>query len=69
MNKLLSTLLALFVASATSFAYAQATPAAPQAPKSQAPGNAPAGPAALQAKIAMCLGWRAPLSSRARRCS
>ncbi|MBK0391754.1 c-type cytochrome [Ramlibacter algicola] len=56
MNKLLSTLLALFVASATNFAHAQATPAAPQAPQSQAPGNAPAGPASLQAKIAMCLG-------------
>ena len=56
MNKLLSTLLALFVASATTFAHAQVTPAAPQAPRSQAPGNAPAGPASLQAKIAMCLG-------------
>jgi cytochrome c553 len=56
MNKLLSTLLPLIVASVTTFAHAQATPAAPQAPQSQASGKAPAGPASLQAKIAMCLG-------------
>ena len=59
MNKLLSTLLALIVASATGFAHAQApAPAnAPAAkPPAEAPGKAPAGPASLQAKIAMCLG-------------
>ena len=61
MNKLLSTLLALIVASATGFALAQA--AAPSAasaakPPAEAPAkqSAPAGPASLQAKIAMCLG-------------
>lgn len=61
MNKLLSTLLALIVASATGFAHAQApAPAgAPNAkPDAAAPakGSVPAGPASLQAKIAMCLG-------------
>src|SRR6476469_701181 len=59
MNKLLSTLLALIVASATGFALAQAPAAAPAAkPLAEAPGKqaAPAGPASLQAKIAMCLG-------------
>lgn len=59
MNKLLSTLLVLIVASATGFAHAQApAPAnAPAAkPPAEAPGKAPAGPASLQAKIAMCLG-------------
>jgi cytochrome c553 len=61
MNKLLSTLLALVVASATGFALAQA-PAATPAPAAKAPAetpgkqSAPAGPASLQAKIAMCLG-------------
>ena len=61
MNKLLSTLLALIVASATGFAHAQAPApaAAPNAkPDAAAPakGSVPAGPASLQAKIAMCLG-------------
>ena len=61
MNKLLSTLLALVVASATGFAFAQAAApsAAPAAsPPAAAPArqSAPAGPASLQAKIAMCLG-------------
>lgn len=46
MNKLLSTFLALVVASVTNLAHAQAAPAAP----------APASPASLQAKIAVCLG-------------
>jgi cytochrome c553 len=61
MNKLLSTLLALVVASATGFALAQAPAAAP-APSAKPPAetpskqSAPAGPASLQAKIAMCLG-------------
>jgi cytochrome c553 len=61
MNKLLSTLLALIVASATGFAHAQAPASAP-APAAKPPAetpakeSAPAGPAALQAKIAMCLG-------------
>ena len=57
MNKLLSTLLALIVASATGFAHTQATAPAAK-PPAEAPGKqaAPAGPASLQAKIAMCLG-------------
>jgi len=55
MNKLLSTLLALIVASATGFAHAQSAPPA-SAPAAAAKGAAPAGPASLQAKIAMCLG-------------
>jgi cytochrome c553 len=59
MNKLLSTLLALIVASATGFAHAQAPASASAAkPPAETPAkqSAPAGPAALQAKIAMCLG-------------
>ena len=63
MNKLLTTLFALLVASATGFAHAQAAPAAPApgaaasaAAASNAKQSAPASPASLQAKIAMCLG-------------
>ena len=61
MNKLLTTLFALVVASATGFAHAQASApaAAPAAkPPAEAPAKAaaPASPASLQAKIAMCLG-------------
>jgi cytochrome c553 len=59
MNKLLSTLLALVVASATGYSHAQAPAAAPAAkPPAEAPAkqSAPAGAASLQAKIAMCLG-------------
>lgn len=58
MNKLLSTLLALIVASATGFAHAQASAPAAK-PPAEAPGSkqaVPAGAASLQAKIAMCLG-------------
>ena len=51
MNQLLTTLMALVVASATGFAHAQA-PSAPAA----ASAVTPTSPAALQAKIAMCLG-------------
>ncbi|MGZ5848537.1 MAG: c-type cytochrome [Ramlibacter sp.] len=56
MNKLLSTLLVLIVASATGFAHAQAAPAASAPAAAPAKEAAPAGPASLQAKIAMCLG-------------
>jgi cytochrome c553 len=60
MNKLLSTLFALAVASATGFAHAQAAPAAPasaaQPAAAAAKPAAPTSPASLQAKIAMCLG-------------
>jgi cytochrome c553 len=62
MNKLLTTLSALLVASATGFAFAQAAPA-PAAAASSAPAaaaaakpSAPSSPASLQAKVAMCLG-------------
>lgn len=58
MNKLLTPLFALLVASATGFAHAQA-PAAPAASAPAAAASAPAAPASpasLQAKIAMCLG-------------
>ncbi|TFZ03668.1 c-type cytochrome [Ramlibacter humi] len=67
MNKLLTTLLALLVASATGFAHAQSAPASASA-ASSAPATAAAAanqqggkaaastPASLQAKIAMCLG-------------
>ncbi len=51
MNHLLTTLMALLVASATGFAHAQAAPAT-----ASAPAAAAASPAALQAKVAMCLG-------------
>jgi cytochrome c553 len=60
MNKLLTTLFALVVASATGFAHAQAAPAAsaPASAAAAAPAKqaAPVSPASLQAKIAMCLG-------------
>jgi cytochrome c553 len=63
MNKLLTTLFALLVASATGIAHAQNAPAAaaPGAAASAAAASnekqsAPASPASLQAKIAMCLG-------------
>ena len=55
MNQLLTTLMALLVASATGFAHAQAAPAAP-APAAASAAATPANPADLQAKIAMCLG-------------
>ena len=59
MNKLLTTLFALLVASATGFAQAQtAAPAAsaPAAAAQPAKQAAPSSPASLHAKIAMCLG-------------
>jgi cytochrome c553 len=59
MNKLLTTLFALLVASATGFAQAQAAAPAASAPAAAAqPAKqaAPSSPASLQAKIAMCLG-------------
>ena len=68
MNKLLTTLSALLVASATGFAMAQAQPAAPAsapaaggqaasaAAATQGKAAAPASPASLQAKVAMCMG-------------
>lgn len=59
MNKLLSTLFALGVASATTLASAQTPPAtAPAAAPAAAPAQAaaPAGPQSLQAKVAMCIG-------------
>src|SRR5688500_17108697 len=57
MNQLLTTLMALVVASATGFAHAQAAPAASAPVAASAPAAASsASPAALQAKIAMCLG-------------
>ncbi len=60
MTKLLTSLFALFVASATSFAHAQAAaPAAsaPAAATAAAPApQAPNSPKSLQAKVAMCLG-------------
>jgi cytochrome c553 len=62
MTKLLTTLFARVVASATGFAHAQAAPAAPAAPAAKAAaaneGKQPASssPASLQAKMAMCLG-------------
>lgn len=62
MNKLLITLFALSVASATGLAQAQATPAASAAPAAApAPAAAaapvaPASPKSLEAKTAMCFG-------------
>jgi len=70
MNKLLTTLFALAVASATGLAHAQAAPAAsqPAAPSNQQPAKAapgassqphagaPASPKSLEAKVAMCMG-------------
>jgi cytochrome c553 len=55
MNKLLTTLFALLVASATGFAQAQ-TPAASAPAAAASKPAAPSSPASLQAKIAMCLG-------------
>lgn len=61
MNKLLTTLSALLVASATGFASAQTTPApapaaAPAAASSAPAPAAPTGAKSLEAKVAMCLG-------------
>lgn len=61
MTKLLTSLFALFVASATGFAHAQTAPAAsaPAAPAATAAAPkpaAPSSPASLEAKIAQCLG-------------
>ncbi len=69
MNKLLTTLFALAVASATGLAHAQQAPAAGQpAPSNQQPAKAapgassqpqagaPASPKSLEAKVAMCMG-------------
>lgn len=57
MNKLLTTLFALAVASGTAFAQAPAAPAASAAPaaKASAPA-APAGAKSIEAKVAMCIG-------------
>ena len=55
MNKLLTTLFALAVASVTAAAHAQATAAAPQKPAAAAP--APSGAkSSIDAKVAMCIG-------------
>ena len=55
MNKLLTTLFALAVASVTAAAHAQATAAAPQKPAATAP--APTGAkSSIDAKVAMCIG-------------
>jgi len=56
MNKLLTTLFALLVASATGFAQAQAPAASAPAAAASKPAAEPSSPASLQAKIAMCLG-------------
>lgn len=56
MNKLLTTLFALLVASATGFAQAQTPAASAPAAAASKPAAAPSSPASLQAKIAMCLG-------------
>lgn len=58
MTKLLTSLFALFVASATGFAHAQAAAPAASAPAAAAAPapQAPAGAKSLQAKVAMCLG-------------
>lgn len=55
MNKLLTTLFALLVASATGFAQAQTPAASAPAAAASKPAES-ASPASLQAKIAMCLG-------------
>src|SRR6476620_264061 len=55
MNKLLTTLFALAVASVTAAAHAQASAPAPQKPAIAAP--APAGAkSSIDAKVAMCIG-------------
>ena len=62
MNKLLTALFALAVASVTSVAYAQAAApaaaqvAAPAVAKASAPAATPAGAKTLDAKVAMCIG-------------
>jgi cytochrome c553 len=57
MNKLLTTLFALAVASVTAFAQTPAAaPAAAQAKPQQAAAAAPAGAKSLEAKVAMCIG-------------
>ena len=55
MNKLLTTLLALAVASVTGFAHAQA-PATPPAAKPAAAAAPAAGAKSIEAKVAMCIG-------------
>jgi len=55
MNKLLTTLFALAVASVTISGHAQA-PAAPAQQKSAAAAPAPSGAKSLEAKVAMCIG-------------
>ncbi len=54
MNKLLTTVFGLAVASATGYGFAQ-SPAAP-APAAAKPAAAPAGAKAVEAKVAMCIG-------------
>ena len=60
MNKLLTTLFALAVASVTVSAHAQApapaTPAAPAASQQKAAPATPAGAKSVEAKVAMCVG-------------
>jgi len=58
MNKLLITVFALCVASATGLAQAQSAPAAGTAPAAAAakPAATPASPKSLEAKVAMCVG-------------
>ncbi|MEO5672361.1 MAG: c-type cytochrome [Ramlibacter sp.] len=57
MNKLLTTLFALAVASVTVLAHAQApAPATPPAPAASQPKAMPAGAKSIEAKVAMCVG-------------
>jgi cytochrome c553 len=55
MNKLLTTLFALAVASVTGLAHAQ-TPTAAVSPAATQPKAAPAGAKSVEAKVAMCVG-------------
>ena len=69
MNKLLNTLFALCVASATSLALAQAAPAgAPAAAPAAAPASAaatPASPKSIESRVAMCVGCHGIVGYRA----
>ncbi|HSV48298.1 MAG TPA: c-type cytochrome [Ramlibacter sp.] len=58
MNKLLTTLFGLAVASVTAMGYAQAPSGSAQAPGAAAakPAAAPAGAKSVEAKVAMCIG-------------
>jgi cytochrome c553 len=56
MNKLLNTLLAMFVACATSLAHAQTPAASAPAAAAAKPAATPASPKSLEAKTAMCFG-------------